>query len=108
MKLTDLKKRVTYAVRALKGVPMIEDCPVPKLIVEAPHVQTIQACVEVYQKEADMVGPEIVGNRAKRRLLEEIVKGLDKSGCVQITQKKTSTAFIYRARIRVVSPREEG
>ena len=107
MKLQELKKRVTYAVRALMGVPMIEDCPVPMRVVEKIRTQTLQARFEMYRPEADMAPPEFVENLAKSKLMEEITEGLEQSGLVQITQERTARAIIYRARVRVVAPQEE-
>lgn len=107
MKLTELKRRLTWAVRALKGAPLVYDFPMPKLTVENRPVQTIGARFEVYRPEADMLSPEDRTKMAERKLLENLMKGLWESGLVQVRQTNTARAIIYEARIRAIAPAEE-
>lgn len=107
MKRTELKRRLTLAVKALKGAPLIYDYPVPRLKVEAQPVETIQARFELSQPEADMVPPEVATKIAERKLLENLMAGLYQSGLVKVTKRNTSLAIVYEARIRAIAPAEE-
>lgn len=107
MKRTELKRRLTWAVRALKGAPLVYDLPVPKLTVETQPVQTIGARFELYLPEAVMLSPEDRTKMAERKLLENLGRGLWESGLVQVRQTNTSHAIVYEARIRAIAPAEE-
>ena len=107
MKRTEVKRRVSLAIRALKGAPLVEDVYRPKLVVEQPRAVKIGAEYEALLPEADMIGPEIVAKMAKRGLLESLAKGLEQAGVVQIREKRTIHAIVYSATIRALLPTEE-
>lgn len=107
MKLTEAKRRVSRAIRALKGAPLIEDLHHPMLVVEKPRIVRIMAEHESLRPDADRGGLEIVEEVAKRHLLAKLAKGLEQSGAVQILEERTSRTIIYRATIRAVVPAEE-
>lgn len=108
MKRTEAKRRVSLAIRALKGAPLVEDIYRPnKIGVERTDVVKIGVEHEVRLPEADMIGPESVAKMAKRGLLESLAKGLEQAGVVQIREKRTIHAIVYYATIRALLPTEE-
>lgn len=104
MKKAEVKRRVSLAIRALKGAPLIEDLHHPMLAVENPRIVRIVAEHQALRPDADMVGPEIVEKFAKQRLLAKLAEGLEQFRAVQIFEERTSYAIIYRATIRAVVP----
>lgn len=108
MKYKELKKRISNAVRALKGKPEIEPLAIPLLKVERQPVQTVRAHYEISLREFELAGRDIATEYVKPRLLGALVDRLNEAGLVRVRiERKDYESVVFHASLKVVEQTRE-
>ena len=104
MKINDIKKRVSYAIRALKGEPIIEPIAVPVVKVERYPVKTLKVKYEISLDELGRREPGFETYCIMHEIRAKLLKQMEASGFVQHRAHRFGDRVVYTAEIRVVEP----